>query len=136
MSYTEHTWQTGETITAAKMNNIEEGIQEAAQSGGGGWDLVVKMSKPFPDSATTFTVISGDTAANLYDKLMDGNPIAILLLGYYMSDIYVNVCPWICWAYTSSVTDTIFFQGISSGDQTWPSWAQIQYDSNGISFVE
>ncbi|MBR3124631.1 MAG: hypothetical protein IKF42_04270 [Mogibacterium sp.] len=35
MSYTKHTWTTGETIIATKMNNIEEGIVEASQSGGG-----------------------------------------------------------------------------------------------------
>ena len=31
MTYTKHTWQTGEVITAAKLNNIEDGIE-----GGGG----------------------------------------------------------------------------------------------------
>lgn len=36
MSYEQHEWANGETITAEKMNNIEEGIAEAAQSGGGG----------------------------------------------------------------------------------------------------
>ena len=49
MSYNEHTWQTGETITAEKLNNLEGGVQEAlagsdvevikiatAQGGGGG----------------------------------------------------------------------------------------------------
>lgn len=35
MSYTPHTWVDNETITAAKLNNLEEGVQEAAQSGGG-----------------------------------------------------------------------------------------------------
>ena len=29
MSYSEYTWQTGETITAEKLNNLEEGVQEA-----------------------------------------------------------------------------------------------------------
>ena len=36
MSYTTHEWVDGETITAAKLNNIEEGIGEASQQGGGG----------------------------------------------------------------------------------------------------
>lgn len=35
MSYTPHTWTTGETITASKMNNIEDGIQN-----GGGNPLI------------------------------------------------------------------------------------------------
>lgn len=29
MAYEKHTWQTGETITAEKLNNLEEGIEEA-----------------------------------------------------------------------------------------------------------
>ena len=119
-----YTWTTGETITAEKLNNT-----------GGGWDLVVKMSTLVPISTSTFTVISGDTAENLYDKFVDGNPIAILLLGYNMSGNNASAKPWICYAFTTSVPDTIFFVGISSGYETWPSWAQIQYDSNGISFV-
>ena len=35
MSYSPHTWVDNETITAAKLNNLEDGVQEAAQSGGG-----------------------------------------------------------------------------------------------------
>lgn len=35
MSYVAHNWTDGETITAAKLNNIESGIDEASQSGGG-----------------------------------------------------------------------------------------------------
>lgn len=42
MSYTPHTWVDNETITAAKLNNIEDGVQEAAQSGGGG-EIFVTM---------------------------------------------------------------------------------------------
>ena len=34
MSYNEYTWQTGETITAEKLNNLEGGVQEALASGG------------------------------------------------------------------------------------------------------
>lgn len=40
MSYNAHEWQNGETITADKLNNLEEGIQEAAQSGGCGNPLI------------------------------------------------------------------------------------------------
>jgi hypothetical protein len=34
MSYTKHTWADGELVTAAKMNNIENGIEEASSGGG------------------------------------------------------------------------------------------------------
>lgn len=35
MAYTRHTWQSGEVISSALLNNIEDGIEEAASSGGG-----------------------------------------------------------------------------------------------------
>ena len=38
MSYTKQTWQTGDTITAAKLNHMEDGIA----AGGGGADLIIK----------------------------------------------------------------------------------------------
>ena len=31
MAYEKHTWETGETITAEKLNNLEDGIQEVAE---------------------------------------------------------------------------------------------------------
>ena len=34
MAYTRHTWQSGEVISSALLNNIEDGIEEAASSGG------------------------------------------------------------------------------------------------------
>ena len=34
MSYEKQTWTTGETITAAKLNHMEEGIEDAGGSGG------------------------------------------------------------------------------------------------------
>ena len=39
MSYVKNTWQTGDVITASKMNNIENGIEAASQGGGGGGGL-------------------------------------------------------------------------------------------------
>lgn len=36
MAYEKHTWVCGETITAEKLNNIEEGIEEALACCGGG----------------------------------------------------------------------------------------------------
>ena len=36
MSYETHTWESGETITAEKLNNLEDGVQEALDGGSGG----------------------------------------------------------------------------------------------------
>lgn len=35
MSYTKNTWLTGDVITAAKLNQMEEGIYQANQGSGG-----------------------------------------------------------------------------------------------------
>ena len=63
MAYEQHEWVNGETITAAKMNNIEEGIAEAAQSGGGGYDAEVKI---YHDNNSSheyeLTIVSGNFA--------------------------------------------------------------------------
>lgn len=72
MSYTPHTWQTGETITAEKMNNIEGGIQEAASSGGGGVDATIWQV----DSSGGMTV-DGDFAS-ARSKLESHRPIVVL----------------------------------------------------------
>ena len=45
MSYNKTTWQTGDKITAAKMNKIEDGIAAAEQSGGGANVMVVDITK-------------------------------------------------------------------------------------------
>lgn len=34
MSYEKQTWECGETITADKLNHMEEGIENASSSGG------------------------------------------------------------------------------------------------------
>ena len=35
MSYTPTVWESGDTITATRLNKIEQGIQDASTSGGG-----------------------------------------------------------------------------------------------------
>lgn len=73
MSYTPTTWTTGDTITATKLNKIEQGIADA---GGGGYDLVIEYDVP----TATATIASGDIL-DCEDKLDNGdivNAIAII----------------------------------------------------------
>lgn len=72
MSYTPTTWTTGDTITATKLNKIEQGIADA----GGGYDLVIE----YDASTSTATIASGDIL-DCEDKLDNGeivNAIAII----------------------------------------------------------
>lgn len=44
MSYTPTTWATGDTVTAALLNKMEQGISDASSGGGGGGAFVVHDS--------------------------------------------------------------------------------------------
>lgn len=86
MTYTPTEWTTGDTITAAKLNNIEEGIAEAAQSGGG-WDAIIRLTHEESSaadipSALTPTIVEG-TFAELAAKVQDGECPCILVEYYH-----------------------------------------------------
>lgn len=68
MSYVKHTWVNNEVISASKLNNIEDGIEEASQSGGGG-ALIVTSS--YSAGAETMD----KTVQEIYDALMSGTPV-------------------------------------------------------------
>lgn len=52
MSYSEYTWETGETITAEKLNNLEGGVQEALANGAG-YECIDRWDVLFDNSVTT-----------------------------------------------------------------------------------
>ena len=52
MSYTRHTWTHNETITAAKLNNIEDGIEE----GGGGAGVEVIFTATMEEGGVSVSV--------------------------------------------------------------------------------
>lgn len=77
MSYTPNTWATGDTITAAKLNNIENGIAN------GGWDAIIRLThaeNSGPDDGDNITpsIVDG-TYAELVAKLQDGGCPCILV---------------------------------------------------------
>lgn len=73
MSYTPTTWTTGDTITAAKLNKIENGIAD-----GGGYDLV--LSIPFYNaSVNDIEVIEGDIL-ECEQKIANDEPVNAVLI--------------------------------------------------------
>ena len=58
MGYTPHTWSNGETITAAKLNAIEQGV-----AGSSGYDAEVYLHRESGSSVFTGEVVSGDYAS-------------------------------------------------------------------------
>lgn len=75
MAYTPTTWVTGDTVTATKMNKIENGIANA----GNNYDIVISADQYPASSSTNFTVLSGSSTA-CYNKLQDGDPLVRALL--------------------------------------------------------
>lgn len=73
MAYTPTEWETGDTITAALLNKMENGI-----AAGGGYDLV--LSVPHNDLiAANVTVESGSILA-CEQKIADGEPVNAILV--------------------------------------------------------
>lgn len=82
MSYTPHTWTTGETITASKMNNLEDGIQSA-----NGYDAEIRIYHDNNSSHNyEFTIVSGSYASLC--ALFENNITPIILVR--VNDAFAN----------------------------------------------
>lgn len=80
MAYTPTNWTTGDTITATKLNKMEQGI---ADGGGGSWDAVIRLvhannsGRDIPVNLTP-SIVEG-SYTDLMDKLSDGGCPCILV---------------------------------------------------------
>lgn len=95
MAYEKHTWDCGETITDIRMNNIEDGIEQAINGCGG---LVVQIESnrtataeecPRGGNVTTFNY----TWQEVYDAVMAGRQIVWVRLNpspHAMEAIYLQ----------------------------------------------
>ena len=71
MSYAKQTWQTGDTITAEKLNHMEDGIAAA----GGEYDFVLDTrDSDMPPTA------AGKSVSDLFDMVNDGELPNVLAL--------------------------------------------------------
>ena len=67
MSYEKHNWQTGEVITADKLNRIESGVDDSLN----GFDLVIEMTNSNPNITTQgwhFDSVQGISYDELFNK--------------------------------------------------------------------
>lgn len=70
MAYEKQTWECGETITAEKLNHIEDGI--ASASSGGGGTLVVKFDRiegSFPNLRTVYDKTWNEVSSALENNM-------------------------------------------------------------------
>lgn len=85
MAYNKTTWQSGDVVTSAKLNNIESGIANA----GTGFDCIIKSDTTTWADAT-LTLVAGDFAS-AYAKLTAGTPIVPVL--YIIPNEYTSLGP-------------------------------------------
>lgn len=73
MAYTPNTWATGDTITAAKLNNMESGIANAGSA------LIVDTNGQYTNNGGEFdgNETLNATFAEIYDALASGTPVYI-----------------------------------------------------------
>ena len=85
MSYTKTTWNSGDVITADKLNNIESGVEAASGSGSESGPLIIHGTKEG-------TVVTLDkTWKEIYDAFMMGIPCL-----YDFSDEFTTVRLCLC----------------------------------------
>lgn len=118
MSYTPTTWVTGDTITATKLNNMEQGIANAGN---------VALFY-FPNSTVGWQV-AGIDFATAFDKLTNGE----LFIAFVCSSIATNhyggweIVPFVGW---SNSPDKIWVYFSSA---TYP---YLEWTSNGIEYYD
>lgn len=150
MAYEPNTWSVGDVITAEKMNNIEQGIVDAGQSGGNSYDAVILA---YQDDASYWagywelTVQEGSWAA-VAAKLDEGTEPPNVLVK--IKSLAYNVCacvpgiisyyspgasvPWF-YVHASAVFGTSVYDSISTTNPMYCHLA-IVWENNGNIFVE
>lgn len=72
MAYEKQTWECGETITAEKLNHIEDGIADASSGGGGTLKLNI-VDKA--DSGSAYTYTYDHTWQEVHDAIERGESV-------------------------------------------------------------
>ena len=87
MSYTPHTWQSGETVTAEKLNVLEQGVA----SGGGGMRVSVITEEDTPQAGYT-TQTMDKTWQQIYDALAAGMYVCEIdeVVGEYIAQSMIS----------------------------------------------
>lgn len=85
MTYTKNTWANGDVITAAKLNNMEDGIANAG--GGGGWPWFTVITQGFSNQAVF------DSATFSYVKAVESGQYAgqLIMMGEKGSLLPLNI---------------------------------------------
>ena len=76
MSYEKHNWQCGETITADKMNHIEDGIEEALDCCSTGGSLFVRYDRTY-EKENSWELLFDKEMGEIFDAIDNGIPVFV-----------------------------------------------------------
>lgn len=135
MAYTPTTWVTGDTVTATKMNKLEQGV---ANAGGGKYDVYDYIIKQVDSNTPT---LEKGSWQDVYNALQDMEPIMGLFIknltpGQYHDTVSLFI-PITYTCYYSSA-DLIFCRATTTDTSSSLRKLSIDWESNGtidIAFV-
>lgn len=88
MSYEKQTWQTGDVVTSAKLNHMEDGIA-AAGSGGGGGAFIVNATIDDTDPENIVVTSIDKTAEDVYNAVQSGAVVVAHISLAFATNVYV-----------------------------------------------
>lgn len=128
MSYTPTTWTTGDTITATKMNKLEQGVANA-----GFWDAVIRLthannSNDDAPANLTPSIIEG-SFSDLSAKISNGEYPTILVQYYHPWGIRFAV-PMAYITYYSNESVVLTIAGYSPMTTTYAVYGSLTWSSS------
>ena len=104
MSYTKTNWQTGDVITAEKLNKLENGVEAASN----GSIFYIYATREEDSQTGTYSYTNDNDAApsEVYNAFMNGKfPILIINMG----EPYLHACPYYtAWGTSDAVNGVTF----------------------------
>ena len=122
MAYTPTTWVTGDTVTATKMNKLEQGVANA----GGGYDFVI--TGDWDDEWLNLSLESGTYSA-LATAIQNGT----LINGVFVGNTDSDIRPYqLCRYSTGEDAVNVVFMGASPDDSSYSVWYFIILDDGSV----
>ena len=128
MAYTPTTWVTGDTVTATKLNKLEQGVANA-----GSWDAVIRLTHANNsniDSSANLTpsIIEG-SFSDLFAKISNGEYPTILVQYYHPWGIRFAV-PMAYITYFSDSAIILTIAGYSSASNAYTTYGAVTWSSS------
>ena len=129
MAYTPTTWVAGDTVTATKLNKLEQGVANAG--GGSGLDAVITFSVDSPSQSSTFTIEQG-SYEDVVAKVVAGEPVNLAITQFNVSGSNYGISgmfPLRCWCTNTGASEpTLMLHNNTICGSGW----HLEWTSSGI----